>query len=172
GNTWLATENTEIEMADARKIFLCRGLDGADAATATGDRIYEYASFLLTYHRGTSVYSSSFLTVDLFDELPETELVPTDPVQAYPSDVSGLLQSSGVYGRQFNACYVDGASVGRCAVVVNESTNKALAFPWPTEYQHTISLTGQDIPAGGTIATNGAAPPALVPALSGVIAFE
>ncbi|HXW76408.1 MAG TPA: hypothetical protein VEJ20_03270 [Candidatus Eremiobacteraceae bacterium] len=171
-NTWITTEDTEIQMADAGKLFFCRGLDTNSAESSAAARLYQYASFLLTYRRHTSVYSTSFATADLFNELPETELVPTDPVQAYPSTVSALLQTSGVYGRQFSACYIAGVLVGPCAVAINESTNASLPFPWPGVYPHTIALSGADIPAGGTISALGPAPPSQVPSLSGVIAIQ
>jgi hypothetical protein len=169
---WVTTENTEIAMAAARKIFLCRALDNANAADAIGDRIYQYASFLLTYHRYTSVLGEGFNTHDLFSELPEEELVPTEALQTYPSDVSQLVQTGGAYGRQWSACYVAGVAVGPCAVAINESTTSSVPFPWPTEYHHTIALAGQDILGGGTIRTDGPAPAAQIPALSAVIAFQ
>jgi hypothetical protein len=169
---WVVTENTEIAMALAQKLFFCRGLDTDDANSAIGDRLYQYASFLLTYHRLTSVLGESFTTHDLFSELPESKLVATDSVLPYPSDVSQLVQTGGVYGRQWRACYIAGVAVGPCAAVVNESTNASEPFPWPTLYHHTLALSGEDIVAGGTVSAEGPSPAAEVAPLSGEIVFQ
>jgi hypothetical protein len=169
---WIATENTEIAMRAAGKTFFCRALDETFARNAVPLRTYVYASFLLTYNRSTSVLAESFSTPDNFHELPEEELVATDASERVPSDVSGLLQPGGAYGRAFSACYIAAVSVGPCAVAVNPSSDSSAAFPWPTQYRHTLELSGQDIYGGGTIATSGAAPPATMGPMSAVIAFR
>jgi hypothetical protein len=168
---WFTVENTEIQMTQAQKLFFCRNLDTTFANNAINSRLYAYASFLMTYGPHTSAYGSSLSTFDGFHELPEVQLVALKAVQPLPSDISGLKQTGGTYGRQFGSCYVASVLVGPCAVVVNPQ-KWSLNFPWPTLYHHTLTVSGQDIYGGGTMSTTGPPPPASVPETTGIIAFQ
>jgi hypothetical protein len=169
---WSVTEDTEIQMGLAQKLFFCRNLDDTFAKNAVAPRIFAYASWLLTFHLKTSVYGSDFATPDGFHVLPEVELVPVSSVQNFPTDISQLLQTGGAYIRQWNDCYIAGTYVGPCAVAVNPN-KQSVTYPFPAgEYKHTLVLAGQDIYGGGTIATNGPAPGTTVPELSAYILFQ
>jgi hypothetical protein len=172
---WAATENTEIQMALGQKFFICHADQWVDAASNTALRTYFYASFLLTYDRDAMAVDTQFQTPSGLGVMPEVQLVPTQAVQKLPADVSSLMTSSGVYGREWNACYIAGQSVGPCAVAVNPNNpakGPARAFPWPTKYHHTLQMTGAGVLDGGTVSTTGAAPPATMPGGSAVIVFQ
>ncbi len=172
GPVWQVLENTEIQMAQQRKQFVCRALNLTPASTAVDQRIYLVASFLLTYDLGTSVLSEKYPVPSGFDEEPESELVVTNPVIPTPSDISGLQISSNVFGREYGACYVAGVSVGPCGIAVNADRPGAThQFPWGSKYQNTMVLSGGGILDGGTIATNGPAPASTIPGDDAVIAF-
>ncbi len=170
---WQLEENSELQMAQQQKQFICRGLNLTPASSAVDLRTYMTASFLMTYDLQTSVLSEKFPTASNFDEEPESQLVATNPVVPTPGDISGLQVSSKVYGREYGACYISGVSVGSCAVVVNaDSSTHAHPFPYALKYQHTLSLTGGGILDGGTATALGPPPSATIPGNDAVIAFQ
>lgn len=167
---WQAVENTELAVAARKALFICMLRDTSDAATQTDARLYALASFLLTYDPGTSMLWEGFGTPSGFHVMPESQLVVLNPKTSTPSDISGLLTSSGVYGREYSSCYIAGAFVGPCAVAVNSDPSLSHAFPYP-QYTHSLTISGSGIVDGGSIATNGPAAPTYMPATSAVIAF-
>jgi hypothetical protein len=169
GWLWQAMENTELQVAARNKRFDCMGEDYGTASTQISARIYDYASFLLTYNPSTSVYRPGYATPSGFHVTPETLLVPTSPVVAAPSSISGLVHYGGTYVREYRTCYLRGTSVGACAVVVNSDT---VSHPFPfTQYHHTLSLSGNGVLDGGTVSTSGPAPPSTLAAKEAAIVF-
>lgn len=167
---WRATENTEIQMANERKLFFCMTADRRDAASATDGRQYVYASFLLTYDIGSSILWSGHTSSSGFNVAPETQLVALNPIVPTPSDISGLKTASGLYGREYGACYLKGLPLGPCAFVVNPDYYNSHAFPY-VKYHHSLVLSGGAILDGGSVSVSGSAPPAAVPPLGSSIAF-
>ena len=167
---WVATENTELQTAAAHKTFECQLRDTSAAASNTDPRLYAMASFLLTYDPSTSVIWEGFATTSGFHVMPENQLVVENPVQATPGDISGLQTSSGVYGRQYQDCYIAGNFVGPCAIAVNPDPNAQHAFPYP-QYTHSLVISGSGIMDGGTVSTSGPAAPMYLPPLGSAIVF-
>ncbi|HTU80823.1 MAG TPA: hypothetical protein VMF61_01760 [Candidatus Acidoferrales bacterium] len=169
GWAWQAVENTEIDVNARGKTFLCQERNTAPASSNLSLRIYALASFLLTYNPSTSILWEEFATPSGFNVGPETRLVALQPLGASPSSISDL-EVSGNYGRQYGACYVGGSSVGPCAVVVNQDI---VAHPNPySGYSHTMTLSGSGVLDGGTMSTDGPAPPSSVPPKSAAILFQ
>jgi hypothetical protein len=54
---------------------------------------------------------------------------------------------------------------------VNADLHNAHPYPYGTKYGHTLVLSGGGILDGGTVSTQGPAPPSMMQPLSGVIAF-
>jgi hypothetical protein len=171
GPYWQEMENAEIEMAQQNKLFICYGRDLTSASEAAPVRIYSYASFLLTYAPSTSIVWEYFGTSSGYSVEPESELVALSPLVAAPTQISGLLTSTGVYGRQYGACYIAGRSVGPCAAVVNSDNAHSYAFPY-AGYHHTLQLSGGGILDGGSVSTSGPPPPSILSPTSAVIAFQ
>lgn len=174
GAIWQVTENTQIAMAQAHKMFVCHSrADGELRSEQAIDfREYTYASFMLTYDPATSVLSEPYYTSDSgFNVNPEIQLVPTSPLVPEPSDVSSLRTKTGAYGREFAQCYILGKPVGPCAAVVNPDAG-AHDFPFPGKYRHTLVLRGGGVMDGGSIGADGPPPPSSVGAASGVIALQ
>jgi hypothetical protein len=171
---WETFETTEIDMVTANTPFLCRGLGTLPSATAQSERIYMYASFLMTYDPNTSIISEQFATQNtglMVD--PESGFVALDPLVPEPSAITALESSNWVFGRQFADCYLFGRAVGACAAVVNADSSKfAHPFPWPGVYAHSLVLHGGAILDGGRAGVRGGAPPAQVPGASAVIAIQ
>jgi hypothetical protein len=170
GWLWRDVENTELQVAAKNKIFECMLRNSGQAANEIDARIYAYASFMLTYNPATSVYWTYFATSSRLHVMPESELVALSPTAPAPLTVTGLKQSGGTYARQYQECYIWGVAVGACAAVVNSDTGASHPFPF-TQYNHTLVLSGAGVLDGGTISTDGPAPPSSVGPVEAVIAF-
>ncbi len=169
-NVWKTEEDTEIQMASLRKLFICRGLNVSTASGQVPERLYMVGSFLLAYDTSNSIISEKFATPSNFGVEPEDELVPTQPLKAAPRSVADLRQASGAYGREYAACYLKGKLIGACAIIVNSDIG-AETNPWKGKYQHTLTLSGGGVLDGGTVSATGPAPPAYIGATSAVIAL-
>ncbi|MGB6985793.1 MAG: hypothetical protein WBD74_07470 [Candidatus Aquilonibacter sp.] len=170
GWLWTAEENTELETNAQNKMFSCQERNTNAGSSSTAARIYAYASFLLTYNPSLDVLWEDFETASGLHVFPEEELVVLDPTVATPASVASLEQPGGAYGRQFNECFVAGAFVGACAVALNPTTGVVAPFPFP-QFGHTLTLSGSGVLDGGTMSTQGPAPPEYLDAGQAVIAF-
>lgn len=170
GTVWQATENSELRVSAARKLFECMARNGAPASESIDARVYLYASFLLTYDPATSVIWEEYATPSRFRVEPESELVALSPLRAAPNDISGLQTSRGAYVREFARCYIAGTLAGACASVVN-SGESPLPFPL-RDYRRTLRLAGGGILDGGTISADGPPPPAQLAPAEGLIVFK
>ena len=171
---WQTYETTEIQMVASGMPFICRGLSQLPANTAQAERIYMYASFLLTYDPNLAIISEKFATQStaLMVE-PESQFVALDPLAPQPTAITALQFSNLTFGRQYANCYLNGQPVGACAAVVNADNARAShPFPWPGVYSHTLVLHGGAILDGGSAGTRGPAPPATMPGESAVIAIQ
>jgi len=167
---WQAMENSELRVTSAGKMFECMARDTSAAASSIPERIYVYASFLLSYDPATSVIWDEFDTPSKMRVEPESGLVALDPVTAAPADIGGLRTSNGTYARQYRKCYLGGTLVGACVAVVNPD-GSARAFPY-SGYRRTLLLRGGGVLDGGTASIAAVMPPGTVPPLSAVIAFQ
>ncbi len=167
---WTATENTEIELAGRHKLFQCMPIDTTAAAYAVPSRIWTIASFLMTYNPSYSMIWENYGTPSKVGVMPESQLVPTSPLVATPSNISGLEKSAGVYAREYRTCYYAGHSIGQCAVVVNSNRYSAAAPRLSLAYHHTMQLHGYGVLDGGTATFAGSAHPSTMGALSAFVA--
>lgn len=170
---WQNFENSELTLAALGKLFVCRSLDLTPAQTVYDQRIYMYASFLLTYNPATSAISEKFSTPSHLEVEPESGLVALDPLVAPPSDISGLMTAQNTYGRQYADCYLNGQAIGSCAAVVNADGPKHThPFPWPGVYTHTLVLNGAGVLDGGTASATGPPPGPNINGTSAEIAIQ
>jgi hypothetical protein len=160
GWVWQDEENTQLAVTAEGKYFFCLGRDTTSAPDAVAGRTYAIASFLLTYNLAYSVLWEEYASPSGLDVMPESQLVPEYPIVATPSTVASLQVSTGVYVREYKACYLAGNFIGACAMVVN-SDFSAHTFPRLTgTYSHTLKLSGAGLLDGGSASTSGPAPPA------------
>ncbi len=139
----------------------------ADAATMTTQRLYAYASFLLTYDPDYSVFQESYATPSTFKVMPESGFVPLQPV-TQPVHIADLQTISGAYVQQYNACYYRGMPVGSCEIAVNPGTS-TVSIPNPRGFQHSAVLSGEGVLDGGTMSFTGAAPGLLTPGTAAIL---
>ncbi|PZR61487.1 MAG: hypothetical protein DLM53_08685 [Candidatus Eremiobacter antarcticus] len=169
---WNTLENAELQMAQQNKLFMCLGRDTTSAASSIDGRLYTYASFLLTYTPASSILWEGYGTPSAFRVEPEIQLVALNPLVPSPGDVSGLLLSTGVYGREYANCYIAQVPVGPCATVVNPDHSVSHAYPYGTKYTHTLTISGSGIIDGGSISSAGPPPPQTLPPLGSTIVFQ
>ncbi|MBV8489508.1 MAG: hypothetical protein JO199_03185, partial [Candidatus Eremiobacteraeota bacterium] len=158
GWLWQTIENSELQVNARGKTFECQLRSAATASTQSDARIYGLASFLLTYNPASSIFWEEYATPSGLHVEPESQLVVLNPLTPAPASIAGLQVSGGTYGRQYANCYYAGNFVGPCAVVVNPDSQSSHPFPYP-QYTHTLVLSGGGVIDGGTVATNGPAPP-------------
>jgi hypothetical protein len=130
-------------------------------------RLYTYASFLLSYDPHRAVYQVELATPPShLNVFPEMLFVPEQPAYT-ANDVSGYLQSSGVYLRKFRYCYYRGAYKGPCAVAVNPSPTAAVQTP--AGYTRHIVLTGAGVLDGGKLSFETSIPPTMSPVTAEIL---
>lgn len=168
GSQWTLQENAAIITVAKHKIFWLYARAAYNPAYETPLRKFMYASFLLTYSPQYSMYQDAFKTPSGFPVMPETGIVPMQPLTT-ASSVTGYLRSGGTYMREFGACYYLGVLKGRCAVVVNPGGSTARIAT--TAYAHSVVLTGYDVLDGGTVSFAGGRVTSLPPA-GGAILFR
>jgi len=146
--TWLASEYGEIRSIAMHKTFWCLNRLLGMGYRYPAWRLYTYASFLLSYEPHHAVYELDLATSSHLKVFPEMLFVPEEPAYT-ANEVSGYLQSSGVYLRRFRYCYYRGAYKGPCAVAVNPSPNATLQTP--RGYTRHVELKGGGVLDGGTL---------------------
>jgi hypothetical protein len=114
--------------------------------------------------------------VSLIHACPEQALTFYAPLGPYPSAPSSVAKSTGIYAREFAACYDRGKFVGPCAAVVNPDVYKSRPLPsLSREYHHTLALHGTG-PCNcygdtGSVTFDGPAVPATLAKATGYVLF-
>lgn len=170
---WEAVENTEIELLAHKKLLFCMPNIpvAGDSQAGLTYRMYDDASFLLTYDPSYAILWEVFTTPSNFHVFPESQLVPLDPSQSQPADIS-QLNVNGAYVRAYGSCYYAGTLVGPCASVVNPSSSNSVPNPMYGSYYHTLVLSGAGVLDGGTATFNGSAAPETLPPQSAYVVFQ
>lgn len=159
---WRSEENTEIAMAEAHKLFFCYGNDTGDAAASLDRRMYEFGSFLLTYNPTTTVLWEHWSTPTLGHIMPESGFVPLQPVRNNVRSVDQLRVGQDLYARSYYRCYLNGALLGNCAVIVNSSSRGTAGLP-RTRFRHALQIEGSGVFDGGRAFIGGSPPGSLAP---------
>lgn len=138
-----------------------------DAQDVTSQRLFEYASFLLTYDPQYSVYQTAYASPpSTFKVLPETQFVPMLPAVT-PASIDDLRVDGGAYVQRFHYCYYRGKLLGSCEVAVNPG-NATQAIP-TGDYRHSATLHGNGVLDGGAMAFNGPPVRELLPGTAAIL---
>lgn len=170
GNSWIHFENTQLNVLRQGKMFQCMARNTGSASANIAARKWVLASLLLTYNPNLTILQEEFGTPSGLHVFPESQFVPMNPVASAPSDIGGLRTRTGAYGRQYSACYLNGRSVGACAIVVDRDSGTE-RFPY-SGYTHTLTFSGYGVTDGGTVSASGPAPPASLTMGQAVIAIR
>ncbi len=170
GSLWRAMENTQIKVEAQKKLFFCYARNFSTGGSPEGRklRMYDIASFLLTYKLELAVLWERFRTPSNVHVYPESQLVALDPLHEAPEKISGL-ELNGAFYREYGNCYYAGDAIGRCAVIVNPSATDKVKNPLYHKYANTLELSGAGIFDGGTASFSGPGAPDSLPALSAFI---
>jgi len=168
---WLDMENDELAMVNSGHPFWCYATETNANGTSQAHRIFVLASFLLTYSSSSVIQEAFSTPSDGSNPVqPEYALVPTQPLTAEPSNISGLA-SGGVYYREYATCFWSGRAVGPCAMIVNPDTSSH-ANPLFGKYGHSLVLNGGGVFDGGSASVSGPPSPATLGPGSAAIAFQ
>ncbi len=138
------------------------------ASNVIPQRLFDYASFLLTYDPKYSVYQTAYSSPpSTFKVLPETQFVPMLPV-TNATDIEQLRTSGGAYVQQFRYCYYRRKLLGSCEVAVNPNSGTA-EVPNEGGYRHSIALSGNGVLDGGTVSFNGTPQDDLAPGTAEIL---
>jgi hypothetical protein len=141
---------------------------GLTASDATAQRLFQYASFLLTYDPAYSVYQTAYKSPpSTFSVMPETQLVPMDP-QIAVQDIESLHTASGAYVQQYQYCYYQRKPIGSCEIVVNPQGG-VTGVPNLGGYRHSVVLTGNGVLDGGRVGFDGPLPTNLPPQSAAIL---
>ena len=174
---WSSEEDSQIETISALKSegkpagpgWWCY-LDNtsADGATVIPQRLFAYASFLLTYDPNYSLFQESYASSpSTFQVFPETGFVPLHPATV-ATNITGLKSSTGAYVQSYSACYYRGSLVGQCEIVVNPGST-TVSVPNPQGLAHSMVLSGSGVLDGGAASFSGAAVGSLAPQTAAIL---
>ncbi len=114
--------------------------------------------------------------VSLIHACPEQSLTFYEPAGPYPAGPASVKTPTGIYAREFAACYDRGRRVGPCAAVVNPDVYASHALPHLAhDYRHTLVLHGTGpcncYGDSGFLTFDGPPPPARLPKATGFVLF-
>jgi hypothetical protein len=171
GQDWLATQTQLLRMQHDRRLAICHANSLNDAAKYVDQRMYVYASFLLTYDPQYSIFTELYSTPSKLTVFPEVYLVPHFAYQPIIHNIDQLEQAGGSYAQQYARCDFYGKPIRGCAFVVNPSRTKSVPFPFKGLYSATLVLKGYSVVDGGKARVDGPAPSAMIPPESAVVAL-
>ncbi|MBV9270482.1 MAG: hypothetical protein JO165_05265, partial [Candidatus Eremiobacteraeota bacterium] len=167
---WRAAEDTELRMAHEGKLFFCYNNDTSPADQSIDNRIYVYASYLLTYDPRTSVLWEYYMSPTRAHVMPEVQFVPFDPVKPDVKTIDDLKNRDGVYVREYRHCYLNGQPQDKCIVAVNsDNSDHHIDL---RGYSRGLTLSGGGIFDGGKAQIQSRSMPDTLPALSAIIAVR
>lgn len=164
GNAWWTrVESGLMQITAYHKLAFCY----PTGDTSPAHRLYGYASWLLGYDPTYSVYASIVTQSDGAAIFPETQLVPTQPLQT--ATAIAQLQKGSVYVREFAQCGIGGVAIGPCAAVVNPSSSTTATIPALTQsYSNQIALDATSLYGGGRARVVAGVPSSLAPSTAAI----
>jgi len=149
-----------VWLLEARALFatthLChkREMCMAENGTATDQaapsaRIYQYASWLITYDPTYSVMAPETTNFKNYTGWPEYQMVPYASAPAEPSTYSkdGML-----FERDFSQCDYQGHNIGSCSAFVNTDSTHNETLPSNLLYELTLPDKDESWPQGAGVA--------------------
>lgn len=125
----------------------------AQGSQSIPQRMFAYASFLLTYDPQYSLFQESFKSdPSTFKVFPETGFVPLGPATK-PQSIADLQAPGGAYVQSYAWCYYRKKPLGSCEIVVNPGHGTVEV---PDEgYRHSAVLRGGGVLDGGSMSFDG-----------------
>jgi hypothetical protein len=142
-----------IAVADAipgaQFVELNNGSEPSGSSAQIAQRLITTAVAWLGFSPGhTVVWPNLEDNTDNLAAWPEDQLYPTYPVETMSTAGASTIEvASGVYRREFSACYYKSVAIGQCAAILNANgTSVLIQRGWLREsYSHVLALGGGDI---------------------------
>ena len=115
---------------------------------APDHRLYAMASWWMTYDERWSIAGPVNKGPDGYAIFPEYDIVPRVPRESAGLAV-GSLRRSGLYVREFAACYQRSHPIGPCAAVVNPSATPLALPAFAARYDQALHLDAEGVIRGG-----------------------
>ncbi len=135
-------------------VELNHGESALGSAAQIAQRTITTSMAWLGYREGhTIVYPDLEANTNNLAVFPENSIYPTGPLETMTSGAADIQVAPGVYRREFSTCYNAGTAIGPCAAIVNSTAGTvAVQAAWLKQtYGHVVSMSGGDIPNGGTV---------------------
>ncbi len=147
---------------NAAFVELNDGYSPAGSAAQVSQRLVVTAMTWLGYSEGHTIdFANLEDNTQNLAAWPEEMLYPAYPVQSMSSSggSNDIQVTTGVYRREFSACYNNRVAIGQCAAIVNAtSSTVTVSSAWLTKaYGHMVVLNGGDILSGGSVSLNSSA---------------
>lgn len=140
---------------NAAMVLMSNGASAGGSAAQIQQRLVTTGLAWLGYSNGhTIVWPNLEEGTQNLMIFPENSIYPSSPIQSMSTGATNIQVASGVYRREFRACYNAGVAIGPCAAIVNATgSNQLVRSTWLSQpYYHSVELIGGDIPSGGRIA--------------------
>jgi hypothetical protein len=167
GDRWTREADALLFTTAHQRFAFCGG-HGKEQNQQAG-RLYWLASWWLTYDPEYSVAVEVFESPRDVYVFPESQLVPTSPVQSAGSDIDALRAAGGAYVREFRRCYDAGSPIGPCAALVNPSAASVTVPSSVLRYSRRLTLDGRNLFDGGQIGFAHGVPATLAPGEAAVV---
>jgi hypothetical protein len=167
GDRWTREADALLFTTAHQRFAFCGG-HGNDENNQAG-RLYWLASWWLTFDPDYSVAVEVFESRGKVYVFPESQLVPTSPLQIAGSDINALRAAGGAYVREFRQCYEAGSPIGPCAALVNPSATPVTVPSLSTPYSRSLILDARNLFDGGQIGFSRGVPKTLAPGAAAII---
>jgi hypothetical protein len=167
GDRWIREADALLFTTAHQRFAFCGGHGNTQNNQA--GRLYWLASWWLTFDPDYSVAVEVFESPGDVYVFPESQLVPTSPIQNAASDINALRTSGGAYVREFRQCYETGRPIGPCAALVNPSATPVTLPPLSTKYSRSLTLDARNLFDGGQIGFAHSVPTTLAPGEAAII---
>ncbi|MDE2573116.1 MAG: hypothetical protein KGM44_11450 [bacterium] len=147
---WAGNMDALLYTTETQRYAICLNY-GRTGTNAPADRIFDLASWYLTYD---PKYSVIFNDLGAFSDgtttYPEFAVAPTQPLTtARDAAIATLRSSTGIYVREFASCYQAGTSIGPCAALVNPDSKPHPLPALHDRYARRLTLDARSWYSGG-----------------------
>jgi hypothetical protein len=167
GDRWIREADALLFTTAHQRFAFCGGHGREQNNQA--ERLYWLASWWLTFDPEYSVAVEVFESPRDVYVFPESQLVPTSPVQSAGSDINSLRTGGGAYVREFRQCYDAGNPIGPCAALVNPSATPVTVPSLSRPYSRSLTLDARNLFDGGQIGFTHSVPATLGPGGAAVV---
>jgi hypothetical protein len=146
-----------VNQTSGSMLLLSTGSSSDSETTRQLERLATIGLIWLGYSPGHTIAWEGFSSKSL-SVWPEELIYPANPVQSMVTGATDIQVTTNVWRREFTTCFQAGVYFGRCAAVVNATSNPVtIQSSWLTQkYTHMVTISGGDVLDGGVANIKGA----------------